>query len=112
MKKNTQFFILLLSIFACNDDAKFKVINRISNSKLEKISFGNYKVSNSIITNETSNTEEITDKSGSFPKNECITFYMSANGNKVLLRTVNKYSLSADEDKTFVIDDSTDVVIP
>lgn len=112
MKKYIPIFISLLLLSACTDKAEFKVINRVSNSKLEKISYGNYNIYNSIITNETSSKSTIIDKKGSFPKNEHITFYMSANGNKVLLRTVNKYYINSDQDVTFIIDDSTDVVVP
>jgi len=109
-------FVFVISCFlliSCKDETgKIKVQNKVHNSKLDNISFGNVSVYYSLLPGETSAEVTITDKKESFPKINQLEFYMESNGNKVYLKTKNKYKLDSGVTLLITISDTTEVINP
>ena len=110
------FIILIISCFllvSCDDETgKIKIQNKVHNTKLDNISFGNFSIYYSLLPGETSTEVTITDKKESFPKINQLEFYMESNGNKVYLKTKNKYKLDSGETLLITISDTTEVINP
>jgi len=101
-----------LLISCHNETGTLKVENKVHNTKLENISFGNVSVYSTLLPGETSTEVIIKDKKESFPKINQLEFYMESNGNKVYLKTKNKYKLEAGENLLITISDTTEVINP
>lgn len=109
------FILLALFCFlltSCQDKGKIKVENKLRNTKLENISFGDVSIYYSLLPGETSPEVTVVDDKESFPKVNQLDFYMESNGNKVYLKTKYKYSLDAGETLLIIISDTTKVVNP
>jgi hypothetical protein len=94
------------------DSGEIKVQNKVHNTKLENISFGDFSVYSSLLPGETSTEVKVTDKKESFPKINQLEFYMVSNGNRVYLKTKNSYQLEAGGALLITISDSTEVINP
>lgn len=112
MKKNLILLAAVLSITACTKTSEVKVTNRVSNCKIENMSFGDYKISGSIITSETSQVTKIRDNKRNFPKKAALRFYMISKGNTVYLRTKQEYQLEKEGTLEIVLENSTEVEAP
>lgn len=107
--------ILIVSCFlltSCMEEGKIKVQNKVHNTKLENISFGDVSVYYSLLPGETSTEVTVSDYKESFPKINQLEFYMVSNGNKVYLKTKNKYILDYGETLLITISDTTEVINP
>jgi hypothetical protein len=112
MKSIIMLFVSCLFRTSCMDDGKIKVQNKVHNTKLENISFGKVSIYSSLLPGETSTAVRVTDKKESFPKVNQLEFYMVSNGNRVYLKTKNKYKLDSGETLLITISDSTEVINP
>jgi hypothetical protein len=114
MKKYLIILGLAITLMSCEPycDSKITLRNDVSKVKIENINFGEYQISGSLITSETSAAKTITDKKGTFPKTGYISFYMVSNGSRVLLRTKEVFSLGADKALDVVINNDTEVQAP
>ena len=101
-----------LLIMSCQEEGKIKVLNKLPNTKLENISFGDISVYYSLLPGETSTEVTVSDFKESFPKINQLEFYMESNGNKVYLKTKRKYKLDYGETLLITISDSTEVINP
>lgn len=99
-------------IISCQEEGKIKVLNKLPNTRLENISFGDVSIYSSLLPGETSTEVTVTDKKGSFPKINQLEFYMVSSGNKVYLKTKAKYSLDYGETLLITISDTTEVINP
>ena len=107
--------ILIISSFwitSCMDSGEIKVQNKVHNTKLENISFGEVSVYSSLLPGETSTKIKVTDKKELFPIINQLEFYMVSNGNRVYLKTKNHYQLNSGETLLITISDSTKVINP
>ncbi|MDP4188464.1 MAG: hypothetical protein Q8907_16560 [Bacteroidota bacterium] len=110
-------YFILFSLFcfmltSCQDKGKIKVENKLHNTKLENISFGDVSVFSSLLPGETSTEVTVVDCKESFPKVNQLDFYMESNGNKVYLKTKYNFSLDAGQTLLIIISDTTKVVNP
>jgi len=112
MKTIILFSITCLLLTSCMEKGKIKVENRVHNTKLESISFGDVSVYSSLLPGETSNEVAVIDKKNAFPIKNQLEFYMVSNGNKVYLKTKYSYSLDYDETLLITISDTTEVINP
>lgn len=107
--------ILIVSCFlltSCIEKGRIKIQNKVHNTKLENISFGNVSVYYSLLPGETSSEVKISDYKESFPIINQLEFYMVSNGNRVYLKTKNKYKLDYNETLLIIISDTTEVINP
>ena len=104
--------LLSFGITSCMDSGEIKVQNKVHNTKLENISFGDVSVYSSLLPGETSTEVKVTDKKDSFPKIHQLEFYMVSNGNRVYLKTKKNYQLEAGTTLLITISDSTEVINP
>ena len=112
MKILILFVMSCFLIISCQEKGKIMVLNKLPNTKLENISFGDISVYYSLLPGETSTEVTVSDKKGSFPKINQLEFYMERNGNKVYLKTKAKYSLNYGETLLITISDTTAVINP
>jgi hypothetical protein len=112
MKSLIILFVISLWITSCMDSGEMKVQNKVHNTKLENISFGDVSVYYSLLPGETSTEVKVTDKKESFPKINQLEFYMVSNGNRVYLKTKKAYQLEAGGKLLITISDSTEVINP
>ncbi len=112
--KHLLYLPFILLAFSCQkyDEGNVYIQNKVHNVKLESINWGDYPLAYSLIPGETSGVYNIVDKEGTFPKSYVVSFYMVRDDKRVYLKTELEYQLSADEDLTIVITDSTVVVNP
>src|SRR5688572_16975131 len=96
MKNIILIIAIAICAVSCSKKSEIKITSKVSNCKLESISFGDYKIAGSLITNESSPTEEIRDKKNNFPKTFPIVFYMVSRGNRVFLRTKEEFTLTSE----------------
>ena len=99
-------------VTSCYKQGKIKVENRVHNSKLDNISFGNVSVYSSLLPGQTSDEVMVKDKKESFPLIRQLEFYMEANGNMVYLKTKYSYTLNSDETLLITISDTTELINP
>jgi len=107
--------ILIVSTFlitSCMDSGEIKVQNKVHNTKLEKISFGDVSVYSSLLPGETSTEVKVRDRKDNFPIINQLEFYMVSNGNRVYLKTKKSYQLKAGGVLVITISDSTGVINP
>lgn len=104
--------VLSFWITSCMDSGEIKVQNKVHNTKLENISFGDVSVYSSLLPGETSTGVKVTDKKDSFPQIHQLEFYMVSNGNRVYLKTKKNYQLEAGRTLLITISDSTEVINP
>jgi len=107
--------VLLVSSFfitSCMDSGEIKIQNKVHNSKLENISFGEVSVYSSLLPGETSTGVKVADEKELFPKINQLEFYMVSNGNRVYLKTKGSYQLNSGETLLITISDSTEVINP
>lgn len=97
---------------SCMENGKIQIQNKVHNSKLENISFGDVSVYYSLLPGETSTVVTVKDKKESFPKINQLEFYMVSNGNKVYLKTKSTYELNSGETLLITILDTTAVINP
>ncbi|MBB4037052.1 hypothetical protein GGR21_002966 [Dysgonomonas hofstadii] len=115
-----QYIILLCAILgfvstSCDNNARVSVTNKVSNVRLENISYGDISLGSSkLIFGETTGERTISDRWDGikFPMNEKVQFYMVSGDNRVLLITKESYKLDEDQHLNIVIDDDTDVINP
>ncbi len=112
MKKNILIFTAAVLLIACQKKAEIKVTNRVSNCMIETISYGDYRISGTLITNAASSVEHIKDKKSNFPKKYPFVFYMTSKGNRVYLRTKEEFELKAEGTLNVIIENSTEVQAP
>ncbi len=112
MKKIVLLLLFCGILVSCQKTASITVTNKVSNCKLENISFGDYKIGSSIITNESTAKLTVKEKKRDFPKKHPLKFYIIANGNRVILQTVEEFELSAGENLEIIVDNSTQVKTP
>ena len=108
-------FVVLFSIIflgSCMDKGKIMVQSKIHNAKLENISFGDRSINYSLLPGEITDDIVIEDYQDKFPKINQLEFYMESNGNKVYLKTKNKYRLDSGDRLVIIISDSTEVINP
>jgi hypothetical protein len=97
---------------SCQEVGRIKVQNKLPNTKLDNISFGDISIYYSLLPGETSSEVTVSDSKRSFPKINQLEFYMESNGNKVYLKTKKKYRLDSDETLTITVSDTTQVINP
>jgi hypothetical protein len=112
MKSIIILIVSSLWITSCMDSGEIKVQNKVHNTKLENISFGDVSVYSTLLPGETSSEVKVTDKKESFPKINQLEFYMVSNGNRVYLKTKKNYQLDAGGTLLITISDSTEVINP
>jgi len=109
------FLILIAScilITSCMEEGKIKVQNKVHNSKIENISFGNLSIYSSLLPGQTSEEVSVSDYRSKFPFVKQLEFYMESNGNKVYLKTKKAYELDYGETLLITITDTTEVINP
>ena len=107
--------ILVMSCFliiSCQEEGKIKIQNKLPNTILDNISFGNIPIYATLLPGETSSVITVSDYKESFPKINQLVFYMESNGNKVYLQTKTKFKLEYGETLLITISDSTEVINP
>ena len=104
--------LLMLGLTSCMEEGEFEVRNRVHNVQLENISWGDYSVYENLLPGEKSEAVSVRDWKNTFPKKHYLEFYMVGGGNRVYLRTKEKYELDYDNTITIVISDSTEVINP
>lgn len=112
MKPILAILVSSLLITSCMEDGKIKVQNNVHNVKLESINFEKISVCYSLLPGQSSDPVKVTDHKESFPKISQLEFYMVSNGNRVYLKTKNKYKLDYGETLLIVISDTTKVINP
>jgi hypothetical protein len=114
MKKLIIICVLASYFVSCDPycDSKITLKNNVSKVKIENINFGDYQISGALIPSETSKPKIVSDKKSAFPKTGYISFYMTSNGNRVLLRTKEIFILDADKNLDVVINNDTEVLAP
>jgi hypothetical protein len=109
------FIILVVSCFlitSCMEDGRIKVQNKVHNARLDNISFGKVSIYYSLLPGQTSDEVIVSLKKEAFPVLRQLEFYMENDGNKVYLKTKNKYRLDYGETLLITISDSTEVINP
>jgi hypothetical protein len=112
MKSIIILIVSTLWITSCMDSGEMKIQNKVHNTKLENISFGDVSIYSSLLPGETSTAVKVTDEKESFPKINQLEFYMVSNGNRVYLKTKKNYKLDAGGTLLITISDSTEVINP
>lgn len=113
--KSPRTIILLLAVLflaSCMEQGSIVVKNKVSNARLESISFGDYAVYGSLMPGESSEKLVIKEFKDAFPFTSQLEFYMTAAGNTVYLKTLESYSLDYGQDLIIEINDSTAVINP
>jgi hypothetical protein len=103
---------LCLFLISCTETAGIKVLNKVHNSRLENISFGNVSIYSSLLPGETSAEVTVRDLKKSFPAIKQLEFYMENNGNKVYLKTKKYYKLDYGVTLLITVSDTTEVINP
>ncbi len=110
--------IILLSVMvalltvSCTERGTLVVKNKLSNVKLESISFGDFAVYGSLLPGETSEELVIKEFEDAFPFRNQLEFYMTSGSNTVYLKTAETFELDYDQDLVIEINDSTVVINP
>ena len=104
-------FIVFLST-SCMENAKIQVQNKVHNVKLEKISWDDYNLYQTLIPGQISDECTISDYDNEWPKKGKLKFYMVSDDKSVYLETQASYELGHDETLVIVISDTTKVVNP
>lgn len=110
--------IILLSVIvalltvSCTERGTLVVKNKLSNVKLESISFGDFAVYGSLLPGETSEELVIKEFEDAFPFRNQLEFYMTSGSNTVYLKTLETFELDYDQDLIIEINDSTVVINP
>jgi hypothetical protein len=107
------FTISIFLFVSCKDyEAQITVENKVHNVQISGIKYGDFYISGYIIPGESTTTTIKADNKDDFPMENVIEFYMEANGNKVFLKTKEKFKLDLEGNITITITDSTEVVNP
>lgn len=104
--------LALLFATACTEKGTLVVTNKVSNAKIESISFDDYAIYGELLPGQSSDKLEIKELKDKFPFTGQIKFYMSSGGNKVYLKTKQSFQLDYDQDLVIVISDFTEVINP
>ena len=105
-------FLVALIATSCTEKGTVIVTNKVSNAKIESISFNDYAIYGTLLPGQSSDKLEIKELKDKFPFTGQIKFYMSSGGNKVYLKTKQSFQLDYDQDLVIVISDSTEVINP
>jgi hypothetical protein len=97
---------------SCSERGTLVVKNKLSNARLESISFGDFAVYGSLLPGETSEELVIKEFKDAFPFRNQLEFYMTAGSNTVYLKTSETFELDYDQDLVIEINDSTLVINP
>jgi len=107
--KKIIFCLPILILIACKEEkAKLTIHNSVSNAELSSITCDRFSIDGSLIPGEEAN-DEVRDKKDKFPISGQVSFYMTAQGNKVYLKTKETFTIQAGDDKTITISDDTPV---
>lgn len=97
---------------ACTKTAEIKVTNRVGSCMISNMTFGEYNIPGSMITNESSEVKEIKAGKRDFPKKHPLKFYMTKGPNKVVLRTREEFELKQGQTLEIAIENDTEVLTP
>ena len=112
MKNKLKFLVILGITVACCEEGTIEVQNKLSNVRIESISFDEYGMSEYLLPGENSEQLVIKDKRKKWPKRSRLEFYMVSGSRSVYLQTQEVYELDYDQDLIVVIEDSTLVQNP
>ncbi|MDY0103268.1 MAG: hypothetical protein RBS07_10025 [Lentimicrobium sp.] len=110
--------IILMAVLAaliatsCTEKGTLVVTNKVSNAKIESISFDDYPIYGELLPGQSSEKLEIKELKDKFPFTGPIEFYMTSGSKKVYLKTKQSFQLDYDQDLVVVITDSTEVINP
>lgn len=104
--------VVALLTVSCTERGTLVVKNKLSNVKLESISFGDFAVYGSLLPGETSDELVIKEFEDAFPFRNQLEFYMTSGSNTVYLKTAETFELDYDQDLVIEINDSTVVINP
>lgn len=104
--------VVALLTVSCTERGTLVVKNKLSNVKLESISFGDFAVYGSLLPGETSEELVIKEFEDAFPFRNQLEFYMTSGSNTVYLKTAETFELDYDQDLVIEINDSTVVINP
>lgn len=104
--------IAALIATSCREKGTVVVTNKVSNAKIESISFDDYAIYGELLPGQSSEKLEIKELKDDFPFIGPIEFYMTSGSNRVFLKTKESFQLDYDQDLVVVITDSTEVVNP
>ena len=106
--------VVLVALIAtsCNEKGTVVVTNRVSNAKIESISFNDYPIYGTLLPGQSSTKLEIKEFKNKFPFTGQIEFYMTSGSKKVFLKTKESFYLDYDQNLLIVISDSTEVINP
>ena len=106
------FLSMLLLLASCAGRGTISVKNDLPYVTLDDVSWGEYNLTNSLTSGETTVPKEIVDEKNKYPKMNPLEFYMVRAGKRVCLRTKQIYTMDNDGDLLIVIKDTTAVVNP
>ncbi|MBN2682159.1 MAG: hypothetical protein JXR58_06595 [Bacteroidales bacterium] len=107
------FIISIFGFISCKDyEAQITVENKVHNVQISGIKYGDFYLSGYLIPGESSTTTIRVEDKNDFPMENVIEFYMEANGNKVFLKTKEKFKIDLEGNITITITDSTEVINP
>ena len=114
MKAKIILMTILVALIAtsCREKGTVVVTNKVSNAKLESISFNDYAIYGSPLPGQSSDKLEIKELKNKFPFTGPIEFYMTSGSKRVFLKTKESFYLDYDQNLVIVISDSTEVVNP
>lgn len=110
-----KYILIIIALFAvsCQDDEAYvQVQNKVHNSTLTGISFGEYNLYSQIRPGEKTEEYLITDEKQNWPKTSVISFTMEANNSTIFLTTEEEFTLYPSDSLLIVIHDTTVVVNP
>ena len=105
--------LLIIILLGCPNEtlmATFWIQNKVSNSVISGLHWGDYGIYEKLMPGETSSSQTITDEE-KFGKHR-LEFYLNAKNNSVYLETAEVYSLHDGDEKKIIIDDNTLVINP
>jgi hypothetical protein len=102
----------VFTLYSCQKESQVQVTNRVGNCRIESISFGEYRLSGGLITNESSPVYRVKDNKKNFPKKYPFVFYMVSAGNRVYLRTKEEFLLEEGGVLNVTIENATEVQSP
>ena len=97
---------------SCTEKGTVVVTNRVSNAKIETMSFNDYAIYGTLLPGQSSTKLEIKQFRNKFPFTGQIEFYMTSGSNRVFLKTKESFYLDYDQNLVIVISDSTEVINP
>lgn len=113
-KMKAVYILLFLSalLTSCYKPGSISVENKVSNSQLNSIYWGDTYIGGSLLPGQTSGEVTVKKYMEKLPAKHNVSFVLKANGKEVYLETKQQYSLTEDQSIVITIDDTTAIFNP